>query len=168
MTVTVTVVPMTRAHVDELMPHEREMFGTEAWSRQAYREEIDDTENRHYVAAVDADGGLLGWAGVLVIGETAQILTVGTVPAQRRRGVARRLVADLLAHARAARATEVLLEVRVDNDAARALYAAEGFTEIATRKGYYAHGRVDAVVMRRDVTPQDISPLRSEMPWGPR
>ncbi|TAM87249.1 MAG: ribosomal-protein-alanine N-acetyltransferase [Jatrophihabitans sp.] len=148
---TVSIVAMTAAHVDALMPHEREMFGTEAWSANAYRQEIADTELRHYVAAVDGAGAMLGWAGVMVIGETAQILTVGTVPQYRRRGVARTLVADLLQHARDRRASEVFLEVRVDNDAARALYAAAGFTEIAVRKGYYDRGRVDAVVMRRDV-----------------
>lgn len=151
MTGTVVLVPMTRAHVDALMPYEREMFGSEAWSAQAYREEIADARLRHYVAAVDGEGNLLGWAGVMVIGETAQILTVGTVPHQRRRGIARLLVADLLARARDRRATEAFLEVRVDNDAARKLYASEGFAEIAQRKGYYDGGRVDAVVMKREI-----------------
>lgn len=148
---TVSIVAMTRAHVDALMPFEREMFGPEAWSAQAYREEIADTRLRHYVAAVDDGGNLLGWAGVMVIGETAQILTVGTIPRQRRRGIARLLLADLLEHARERNATEAFLEVRIDNAPARTLYASEGFAEIAQRKGYYDAGRVDAVVMRRAI-----------------
>jgi len=48
-------------------------------------------------------------------------------------------------------AREAFLEVRVDNDAARRLYASEGFDEIGTRRGYYDNGRVDAVVMRREL-----------------
>ena len=44
-----------------------------------------------------------------------------------------------------------MLEVRVDNDPTRRLYAGEGFAEIAIRKGYYDAGRVDAVVMKRAV-----------------
>ena len=151
MTATVRLVPMTAAHVDALMVYEREMFGTEAWTARAYREEVADTDLRHYVAAVDDAGALLGWAGVMVIGETAQILTVGTVPEQRRRGVARLLVADLLAEARRRGATEAFLEVRVENEPARALYRGEGFAEIGTRRGYYDRGRVDAVVMKREV-----------------
>ena len=140
---------MTYAHVDELMPYERDMFGTEAWTASSYRAEIADTANRHYLAAVGADGVLLGWAGVLIVADDAQVLTVGVVPAARRRGIAARLLDGLLAEARRRGALEAFLEVRVDNAAARGLYAREGFAEIAVRRGYYDNGRVDAAVMRR-------------------
>jgi ribosomal-protein-alanine acetyltransferase len=102
------------------------------------------------VAAVVGEQ-LLGWAGVLVVGESAEILTVGVVPEARRRGIARKLVADLLDEARRRGGHEVFLEVRVDNDAARSLYVTEGFAEIGMRAGYYDAGRVDAVVMRREL-----------------
>ena len=146
---TATIVPMTSAHIDALMPFEREMFGTEAWTRGSYRAELADTRSRYYLAAEGAAGELLGWAGVLVLGESAEILTVGVVPAGRRQGTARRLVAALLAEAVRRGAVEAFLEVRVDNAAARALYAGEGFTEIGLRRGYYDAGRVDAVTMRK-------------------
>lgn len=146
----VRLVPMEAGHVDELMPYERAMFGTEAWTRGAYLAEIADVRDRYYVAA-RGDGGLLGWAGVLMIGDAAEILTVGVVPAARRRGIARQLVAALLAEAGRRGAREAFLEVRVDNDAARQLYAREGFAELGVRRGYYDNGRVDAVVMRREL-----------------
>lgn len=145
----VHLVPMTRGHIDALMPFERDMFGTEAWTRNGYQAEIADTRHRHYVAAEDDDGSLLGWAGVLVIADTAEILTVGVVPSGRRRGTARRLVRALLNEAIRRGATEAFLEVREDNPAARALYVREGFTEIGLRRGYYDAGRVDAVTMRK-------------------
>ncbi|MDT4891966.1 MAG: tRNA N6-adenosine threonylcarbamoyltransferase [Pseudonocardiales bacterium] len=150
MTGVVTVVPMRAGHIDALMPFEREMFGTEAWTAGAYRTELADPRHRYYLAAEDAVGALLGWAGVMVVGESAEILTVGVVPSARRRGIARRLLAGLLAEARVRGAVEVFLEVRVDNEAARALYADEGFDEVGQRPGYYDAGRVDAVVMRRE------------------
>ena len=143
------VVPLTAAHVDAFMPHETEMFGTEAWSRSSYLAELADTRQRHYVAAESEDGELLGWAGVLVIGPDAEIMTVGVVPAARRQGIGRRLVADLLDHARERGAKQVFLEVRVDNAAALALYESEGFDRLGVRRGYYGGGRVDGVTMRR-------------------
>ena len=147
----VSIVPMRVEHIEALMPYEREMFGSEAWTANGYRTELADEGRRYYLAAEDSDATLLGWAGLLVIGESAEILTVGTVPAARRRGIARQLIDGLLAEARVRGATEAFLEVRVDNAAARALYAAEGFAEVGRRPGYYDLGRVDAVVMRRDL-----------------
>jgi ribosomal-protein-alanine N-acetyltransferase len=149
---TVELVPMTDAHVDLLMPYEKQMFGTEAWTAGGYRAELADTENRYYVAPVDADGGLLGWAGLMAISGAAEILTVGTVPTARRQGIATRLVHELIDEAKRRQAFEMFLEVRVDNESARALYDHEGFVEIGRRRGYYDHGRVDAVVMRKELS----------------
>jgi ribosomal-protein-alanine N-acetyltransferase len=148
---TAVIVPMTAAHIDALMPYEKEMFGTEAWSRASYLAELADTRNRYYVAAQGSLGDLLGWAGVLVVADTAEIMTVGVVPAARRSGTGRRMLDALLTEAVRRGAREVFLEVRADNDAARAMYRAAGFAEIGLRRGYYAGGKVDAVTMRKDL-----------------
>jgi ribosomal-protein-alanine N-acetyltransferase len=44
----------------------------------------------------------------------------------------------------------VFLEVRTDNEAARALYEAEGFTVVGLRKRYYRPSGADAYTMRRE------------------
>jgi [ribosomal protein S18]-alanine N-acetyltransferase len=147
----VTVVAMRAEHIDALMPYERAMFGTEAWTANGYRSELADTRRRHYLVAQGEQGELLGWAGVMVIADSAEILTVGVVPSARRRGIARLLLDGLLADARRRGAVEAFLEVRVDNAAAQSLYAREGFVEVGVRPGYYDGGRVDAVVMRREL-----------------
>jgi ribosomal-protein-alanine N-acetyltransferase len=148
----VRIVAMTRKHVDALMQHEREMFGTEAWSRAGYLAELADTRNRYYLAAEGPDGALLGWAGVLVVAESAEIMTVGVVPTARRTGTGRRMLDLLLAEALRRGAEEAFLEVRADNPAARELYRSAGFDEIGIRRGYYAGGTVDAVTMRKALT----------------
>jgi len=154
---------MTAEHIDALMVHERTMFGTEAWTASGYRTELADTARRYYLvaegnAAPTGPGAsasvareLLGWAGVRVIAESAEVLTVGVIPAARRGGIARLLLDGLLAEARRRGAVEAFLEVRVDNTAAQALYVNEGFVQVGLRPGYYDGGRVDAVVMRREL-----------------
>ncbi|HEU5271753.1 MAG TPA: ribosomal protein S18-alanine N-acetyltransferase [Jatrophihabitans sp.] len=143
----ITLRGMRTADLDQLLPYEDELFGAEAWSRQSYQDELADTELRCYLVA-ELDGKVVGSGGLLVIGETAQILTVGVLPVARRRGIGSRLVQALVAEAGRRRAAEVLLEVRIDNSAARQLYRKLGFAVIGTRRGYYDQGRVDAVVMR--------------------
>jgi ribosomal protein S18 acetylase RimI-like enzyme len=74
-------------------------------------------------AAVGADGcGLAVRSGDLV-----GLFDVATAPAARRRGVARRVTAALLAWGLAAGAQRAYLQVAEDNAAARALYAGFGF-----------------------------------------
>ena len=146
---------MLPVHIDAVMPYEGELFGPEAWTARGYRSELADHRSRAYLVALDADAGdrLVGWGGVLLLGESAEVLTVGVVPDARRLGVGTALLDALEGHARDRGAREMFLEVRVDNDGAIALYEHRGYARIGTRRGYYEHGRVDAVVMRRDLTP---------------
>ncbi len=144
--------PMRPADLQITMPYEIELFGTEAWSRQSYLDELADRATRTYLVAESRDGDLLGSGGVMCIAETAQILTVGVLPQARRRGVGRVLVRGLIAEARRRRAEELLLEVRMDNAAARSLYESEGFGSLGVRRGYYEGGRVDALTMRLPLT----------------
>jgi ribosomal-protein-alanine N-acetyltransferase len=161
--------PMQAADLDVLLPYEKAMFGTEAWSRRSYLDELADTELRHYIvaegqlaegenaeaaegnSAENAKAAVLGNAGLMTIAETAQILTVAVLPQFRRAGLGRILVRGLVAEARRRNAIEVLLEVREDNEAARRLYESEGFEKLGIRRGYYDHGRVDAMTMRLDL-----------------
>ena len=74
--------------------------------------------------------------------------------------------AVLLDQAREQRMHEVFLEVRADNDVARALYDSLGFEELGVRPKYYQPDGVDAVVMRltlavrstHEVDPHGITP----------
>jgi ribosomal-protein-alanine N-acetyltransferase len=143
---------MRPAHIPLVLEHEHALFGTESWSAGMYRDELADPWNRHYLVAFEEDRHdeqhLVGWAGLMVIGDTAEILTIGTAPFAQRRGVARVLMDALLVEARRRRAHEVLLEVRVDNDPAKALYVRYGFTQMGIRRGYYQPANVDAATLR--------------------
>src|SRR5438067_2279515 len=109
---TARIVPMTRAHIDAFMPYEHEMFGTEAWTARSYRDELADARYRHYVAAEDDDGELLGWAGLMIVGDSAQIMTIGVIPSAQRGGIGQLLLDALLDEARRRGAGAVYLEVR--------------------------------------------------------
>ena len=147
----VVLSPMKTAHIRAVMEHEVELFGSEFWSPEAYRAELADTKYRDYVVAHDTDtnGRLVGWAGLMAIAETAQILTIAVVSAAQRRGIGQLLMDVLMDEARRRGATEILLEVRVGNEAAQRLYERNGFAPLRIRRGYYDLGRADALEMRR-------------------
>jgi ribosomal-protein-alanine N-acetyltransferase len=93
-----------------------------------------------------------GFALGRVAGPEAELLTLAVHPAARRRGVARRLVADFEAAAAARGAREVFLEVAVTNQPACRLYDGLGYRTAGRRPGYYARPggpAVDALVLRK-------------------
>lgn len=92
-------------------------------------------------------GFVLAWATA----PEAEILTLAVAPEHRRRGLGAQLVAAAQDLARSVEAEAMLLEVAATNHAARALYRRLGYSEVATRRGYYktATGVEDALVLRR-------------------
>jgi len=70
------------------------------------------------------------------------------------RGIGRVLVSALVGHARERGASQLHLEVRADNTAARALYEALGFGQVGRRRDYYGRGR-DAVLMALRLSRED-------------
>ncbi|MCW2747578.1 MAG: ribosomal protein S18P -alanine acetyltransferase [Nocardioidaceae bacterium] len=124
---------------------EVDAFGGDAWSEAAVAEELASSTRVSYVW-VD-DGELRGYAIVMVVDEIADLQRIAVAPSARRSGLGRRLLEEVVAVARRGGCERMLLEVRADNVAAIALYAACGFVEIHRRRGYYRDG-VDAVVMQ--------------------
>ncbi len=89
-----------------------------------------------------AAGLLLAW----IAADELHVIDVTTRVDRRRRGVARSLVATALATAVERGLRLALLEVRVTNHPAIALYESVGFIAERTRRGYYADGE-DALEM---------------------
>lgn len=86
-----------------------------------------------------------------VAGE-AEVLTIAIRPSWRRGGLGRRLLDWAMAQLAAEGVERLFLEVEAGNTAARALYAAAGFAQVAVRRGYY-EGGADALVMARALLP---------------
>ncbi len=131
------------------------LFGAHAWSEPTWWAELAGRPRRDYVAAVGPDGAVQGYAGLDHGGESADIMTVAVDPSLHGAGVGRALVDELVARAERGGASALLLEVRDDNAAARALYARTGFEHVSRRRGYYQPEGVDALVLRRLLSPVD-------------
>ena len=93
----------------------------------------------------DSNGTACGMLLDQCLGPEGEILTLGVAPAWRRRGVARALLQDLIARARAGGAQRLLLEVAADNTAALALYSSFGFARQGIRRRYYRRAQGPAV-----------------------
>jgi ribosomal-protein-alanine acetyltransferase len=139
--------------LDELMALEQASYPDDAWSRELMAAELAN-EHAYYLVALDGDGAVDAYAGLLAPMGTGQgdIQTVTVAPRARRNGLARSMMLQLLDEARRRGAGELFLEVRHDNEAAQALYAELGFEVVGVRKRYYKGG-VDALTMKLVMPP---------------
>ncbi len=125
-------------------------LGDDAWSYGLLSEVVSGTLPTVHALVAEVDGEVVGYvAGSLVV-DVAELQRLVVAEPARRRGVARALLDALLALARDTGAERMLLEVRADNEGARAFYAAAGFVEVGTRPRYYRDGE-SALVLERPV-----------------
>lgn len=146
---------------------ESEIFPDDAWSEATMWAELAQRPRRAYLVADGdgdgsggrddgrTDGGLLGYAGLDLAGDVADVMTVAVDPRARGRGVGAALLRGLHALARGAGARSVMLEVRADNDTALQLYRSRGYEVVRTRRAYYRDPTGgparDALIMRKDL-----------------
>ncbi len=132
--------------IDAALVIEQALF-PDAWTVETFWAELARVpETRHYLVA-DDDGAVVGYAGLMTVGRQADVQTVAVASDQQGHGCGATLLRAILDEATARGCTEVLLEVRVDNEPAMQLYEKAGFERISVRRGYYPGG-VDGLVMR--------------------
>jgi ribosomal-protein-alanine N-acetyltransferase len=163
----------------EIAEAELVLFPDEAWDVFMLAEEIGHPDRRYVVVreqaaasgedaaaasggpgaaaasgedtAAAASGALLGYAGIMLAGDVADLHTIGTL--RPGRGIGRAMLAWCEDAARRGGAERMMLEVREDNTRARAFYDRAGFEAVSRRRGYYrtARGTVDAIIMSTDL-----------------
>jgi N6-L-threonylcarbamoyladenine synthase len=135
---------MTAADLRQVVSIEGASF-SDPWSRSMLADELCRPRSWHRVAETSG-GQVVGY----LIGRTYPVewhlLDIAVAPSTRRRGVGAALLDEFLIAADSERVS-VVLEVRLGNDEARALYEGLGFRAVGVRPQYYHDTLEDALVM---------------------
>lgn len=107
-------------------------------------------------------GELVGMALLSRRGARGWVSAVGVIPNQRRQGVARRVMNELIVNAQVAGLRDLTLEVIDTNTAARGLYRSLGFVE--TRE--LLCWRFPADADRLPIPKERLAPVRAEEVWS--
>src|SRR5258708_1319100 len=85
-TVSRSLRTMTPADIEAVLGLEHELFGEEAWSRQMLEGELAEQPRSRYYLVADDDGVITGYAGLLVAGVQADVLTIAVAAGRWGRG----------------------------------------------------------------------------------
>ena len=154
---TFIIEPFAERHIAAALELEQRIF-TPAWSEASFRESLQPHFRNRVVLR---DGALVAYLISQWLIDEVCIFSVGVAVEWQRHGLAARLIADLIREAEQASMVTMLLEVRVSNDPAIALYRKFGFDVLIRRRKYYPDGE-DAYVMHRRIDGPAIASDRKE------
>ncbi len=144
----ITVRNAAAGDIPSLCALEEECFSS-PWSAAAF-EDFFANGCSVCLAALSGDK-IIGYVGMNLILGDGEITNLAVTEKFRRHGVASMLIDALC---RTDGVERLLLDVRLSNTAARALYEKHGFAVDGVRKNFYAKPKEDAVLMSRAVIPR--------------
>ncbi|HTK30965.1 MAG TPA: ribosomal protein S18-alanine N-acetyltransferase [Candidatus Saccharimonadaceae bacterium] len=139
-----TLREFAHADVPAVVGIERRVFG-DPWTESFFHGELGQA--LVYARVAELDGALAGYCVAWLGAGEGHLGNLAVAPEQRRRGIARALLDELLVAAEASGAERLTLEVRTSNFAAQGLYRAHGFRLAGLRRGYYRDNGEDALIM---------------------
>lgn len=133
--------------INGIMDLERMCFRTR-WTHEQF---LLGLERRAFrILGIRERGALLAYVAFSLIAQEMEIMNIATHPFHRRKGLAARLLAEVLRISQNESALQGFLEVRRSNHGAIDLYRKFGFIEVGVRKDYYPDNKEDALLFRLD------------------
>lgn len=124
------------------------------WSEKALQESFESGHAIFLVA--EEQDRVVGYMGLYTMMEEADVTNVAVDPACRRKGIGRALLYHMMDIARKRGVRVIHLEVRVSNEAAKALYEQVGFQYIGQRRNFYDKPKEDACLMQAEIKPNPV------------
>ena len=118
---------------------------SEPWALSAIEKEVTNPVASYFVA--EFKGEVIGYGGMWHVLDEGEIMNIAIHPSYQRQGIGQLILKELLLEAKRRKLIAMFLEVRVSNEAAKKLYAKQGFQNIDLRKAYYHHPTEDALIM---------------------
>lgn len=152
MTQDVRVVPGTSDHLDAVMAVMDGAFGDkfgEAWTRSQLSGILPMAGVFLVLAMAQSSDAVVGFSLFRTVAGESELLLIGVLPEEQRRGIGRLLLDDFTDRGRQEGLGRVHLEVR-DGNPAIEMYRAAGFSPVGRRRNYYhaADGtRYDAITL---------------------
>ena len=137
--------PMINSDLEASAELEAMCFST-PWSYQAFKDSLDKPEIYLFYVAY-AGEELAAQAGLIISFDEADVVNVAVKPEYRKKGIASKLLTELMKAGNARGIKNFTLEVRAGNQAAIALYEKLGFKTEGIRKSFYREPVEDALIM---------------------
>lgn len=119
------------------------------WTYKTLNEELN-SEFSHFFVARDESDKIVGFAGLKIVLDEADIMNIVVKKDSRNKGIGSLLLEHLISFAKSKNIKTITLEVNEKNTSAIALYKKFGFEKIYIREHYY-NNSYDAIIMKNKI-----------------
>lgn len=140
-------VIMKESHVTQIAQLEKLCFSM-PWSENSVRSELNNALSL-WIVAEDC-GSVVGYVGSQTVLGEADMMNLAVHPDYRRQGVGEKLINELISRLKEQGSHVLILEVRLSNAPAIALYEKLGFVQVGRRPNYYSNPKEDALILRKE------------------
>ena len=120
----------------------------EFWNYNIFKEELQSENSKYLVAKLNNE--IIGFAGIKIIIDEADIMNIVTKKAVRNRGVGTLLLSKIIYLCKKLNLISISLEVNEINKSAIHLYENFGFEKVGNRKNYYNSS--NAILMTKELS----------------
>ena len=138
---------MDESHVPAIAELEKLCF-SDPWSEKSIGSELNNKLS-FWLVAMEGDA-LVGYVGSQSVLGESDMMNIAVHPEYRRKGIAEALVQALVTGLSEKGNHSLMLEVRVSNAPAIALYEKLGFHQVGRRPNYYRNPKEDALILRKE------------------
>lgn len=137
---------MTKADIAAVAELESVIF-SDSWPVSSFQEAIDDPIAFNLVATLEGETAICAYLCAQIVFDEIHIHNIAVAEEYRRQGIGQELLEYAEASGRRKGADCALLEVRIDNEPALAMYTRLGYRRIGRRRRYYRKPVCDALVL---------------------
>lgn len=143
-----TISQMTINDLDEIKSILESDFD-EFWNYEALNDELKSPFSK-FIVARNLDNSIVGYAGIKVVLDEADLMNIVTRKNMRGLGVASSMLEYIISYCRQNEIKKINLEVNSSNSIAINLYKKYNFKEVGLRKKYY-NNTYDAILMNLSI-----------------
>ena len=143
-----TIIHLCIVHLNECVDLDQKSLNG-LWSKSQWERELTDPK-RICLGILDLDTKkLLGLCSAWIVIDELHLTFFAIHPLRQREGLGKFLLSDLIKRSKLHQTNHINLEVKKNNEPAKAFYKAMGFKTVGNRSNFYKDGS-DALILNKE------------------
>tara|TARA_B100000579_G_scaffold325751_1_gene275584 strand:- start:103 stop:555 length:453 start_codon:yes stop_codon:yes gene_type:complete len=144
-----TIIQLGIMHLNDCMDLDQKSLSG-LWTKSQWERELTDSK-RICLGIIELETKkLLGFCSSWLVIDELHITSIAVHPMHQRKGLGKFLLTDLIKRSKSLQTNHIHLEVKDNNEPAKALYKSIGFKTVGNRSNFYKDGS-NALILNKEI-----------------